>query len=190
MSRRKRKLSIIPIEREGNGRAKRPSRAEMERQARIAAEREARKIIGVVLDQPHRRGNTDQRCESALGRFVIAHRLAPELFDAGQEYAAVVRSHRRLLGLPGVLSNGPGLGHRADDPDIAEKIERLRVRSRDAFSAMRSTDAKLTRWLCCDAGPMDDISPDDPIAIRNITWGLHALAVHFGLIPPARGVMA
>jgi hypothetical protein len=162
----------------------------MERQARIAAEREARKIIGVVLDQPHRRGNTDQRCESALGRFVIAHRLAPELFDAGQEYAAVVRSHRRLLGLPGVLSNGPGLGHRADDPDIAEKIERLRVRSRDAFSAMRSTDAKLTRWLCCDAGPMDDISPDDPIAIRNITWGLHALAVHFGLIPPARGVMA
>jgi len=186
MARHKRKLAIVPIEREGNGRHRRPSRAEMERQAEIAREREARKIKGVVLDQPHRRGNTDQRCENALGRFVIALRLAPELYDAGQEYGGIVRSHRRLTGLPGVLSNGPGAGHTCDDDEIREKIERLRTRSRDAFSSMRPADASLTRWLCVDAGPSDDVDMNDASAVLRIREGLYALAVHFGMLSQNR----
>jgi hypothetical protein len=134
-----------------------------------------------VMRQPHRRMNIDQRCENPLGRFVIALRLAPELYDAGQEYAGIVRSHRRLMGLPGVLSNGPGSGHRCEDADIAEKVERLRVRSRDAYSAMRPSDARITKGLCVEAGPSDDADLNDPAAVISLTWGLNALAVHFGM---------
>lgn len=179
-------ISQKPItlpEREGNGRQKRPSRAELERLRKEAILREERRVIGVVLDQPHRRGNRDQRCESALGRFVIAHRLAPELYDAGQEYAAIIRQHRRLIGLPSSHSNGPGMGYSNDDPEIAAKIERLRVRQRDAYSCMRPSDAAPTRWLCIDAGPMDDVDGADRIRCERIAQGLATLAKHFGLRP-------
>jgi hypothetical protein len=44
--------------------------------------------MATVLAQPHRRGSTDQRCESALGRFVLAQWLRSEVYDAGLSYAA------------------------------------------------------------------------------------------------------
>ena len=177
MGKAKRKHELAPHPREGNGRQQRPSAAEREeaRLMKLHAERLQ------VMRQPHRRMNIDQRCENPLGRFVIALRLAPELYDAGQEYAGIVRSHRRLMGLPGVLSNGPGSGHRCEDADIAEKVERLRVRSRDAYSAMRPSDARITKWLCVEAGPSDDVDLNDPAAVISLTWGLNALAVHFGM---------
>jgi hypothetical protein len=183
MSRKKRKHAMALPEREGNGRHKRPSPAELKRLQKEALLREARRVIGTVLDQPHRRGNRDQLCENALGRFVINRKLARELYDAGQEYAGIVYQHKRLMGLPGTYSNGPGMGHGHDDPEIADKIERLRVRQRDAYSCMRPSDAAPTRWLCVEAGPMEDVDLSDATRCERITYGLLALAKHFGLRP-------
>lgn len=48
-------------------------------------------VKGVVLAQPHRRGDTDQRRASALGRACRRARLRRECYDAGEDYAALVR---------------------------------------------------------------------------------------------------
>jgi hypothetical protein len=45
----------------------------------------------IVLSQPHRRGDSDQFCESAAGRFVLRHALPRPVFDACQEWANLIR---------------------------------------------------------------------------------------------------
>src|ERR1700730_14475530 len=46
-----------------------------------------------VLSQQHRRGETDQRIESPLGRLTLKHKLDRAYFDAGLEYAGMVRCY-------------------------------------------------------------------------------------------------
>jgi hypothetical protein len=46
-----------------------------------------------VLKQPHRRGDADQFCESAVGRFVLQHKLPRAVYDASQEWAGLIRHH-------------------------------------------------------------------------------------------------
>ena len=85
-----------PGTRERNGRLKRPTLAEM-----IAREQEARDIEKVtVLAQPHRRGDTDPWCASALGRFCIAYRLRRECYDAGLIYASMKSKWLAAVGAP------------------------------------------------------------------------------------------
>jgi hypothetical protein len=74
------------------------------------------------------------------------------------------------------------MGWTHDDAEIAEKLERLRVRARDAYSAMRPRDAATTRWLCCEAGPLDDLDASDRERGDKAEWGLYDLAIHFGMI--------
>jgi hypothetical protein len=170
--------------REKNGRLVRPSKAEREA-ARLQA-LHAERVV--VLAQSHRRGNIDQRCESPLGRFVIARKLKPELYDAGEHFQTIVMTWRRLKGLPGVLSNGPGSPVSHDDDAIADRINSLARRMRDADAAMQNRDASAVRWLLFDCPPMDDAT--DPDLCRRIEWGLHDLAIHFGMIPHAIGKSA
>lgn len=66
-----------------------------------------------VLAQPHRRGNTSQLCASALGRFCLRMKLQPALYEAGQEYAGLIRRWRSAKGVPdpeitSALGNGVG----------------------------------------------------------------------------------
>jgi hypothetical protein len=85
-----------PGYREPSGQLKRPTvqqLAELERAAR-----DIEKVV--VLAQPHRRGNSDQRRSSPLGCFVIDHKLRDELYDAGNEYAALVRRLWAAKGVP------------------------------------------------------------------------------------------
>jgi hypothetical protein len=89
------------ILREPNGRPKRPTVKQMEEQIRLRGDVE--KLV--VLMQPHRGGDSDQRRASALGRFVMDHKLRPELYDAGNEYAGLVR---RLWAAKGVPSDQRG----------------------------------------------------------------------------------
>lgn len=172
--------------RERNGRHKRPSRAEMERLAKLAAEREERKVKGVVLDQPHRRGNPDQRCENALGRFVVEEKLKPELYEAGDEFARLTLTWRRLKALPGVIHHGPGNAVTCDEQQLADKINRLARDMRDADSAMRPSDAAAVRWLTLQAGPMDDAKDHGEEFMTRCRDGLYALARHFGMLERRR----
>jgi len=125
---RKRKFG----KREKNGNLQRPSKIERESFQRRMEQVE----MQTVLAQPHRRGNTDQRCESALGRFSIANpKLRRELFDAASDYAGLKRRWRAAKGVPGDVrlgADGSGAGPceatvRAWEAQIAE-IETAIVR--------------------------------------------------------------
>jgi hypothetical protein len=59
-----------------------------------------------VLKQPHRLGDTDQRLESPLGRFVVRNKLRPELYDAGIEYGGLVRHFYHAKGVQIDFSEG------------------------------------------------------------------------------------
>jgi hypothetical protein len=78
----------------------------------LAIAREDREKV-VVLDQPHRRGDTSQLRESALGRFVLDHyadaRMGRTIYDAGQAFADVVRRWRAARGVPSDVRAGGGL---------------------------------------------------------------------------------
>lgn len=89
------------ITREPNGRPKRPTVQQLEELQRQRFDFEK----AIVLSQPHRRGDSDQRRASPLGRFVLDNKLRPELYDAGNEYAGLVR---RLWAAKGVPSDQKG----------------------------------------------------------------------------------
>ena len=80
--------SLHPPRREPSGRRQRTPQRIADAQ-KAAEESEMR----VVLAQPHRRGNRSQLAESPLGRFVLAHSLDRELFDAGEVYAGLKRRY-------------------------------------------------------------------------------------------------
>lgn len=165
-------------QREPNGRLQRPSREEREaaRLRREAGER------ATVLAQPHRRGNYDQLCASALGRFILNHRtdgrgLRRELFEAGEEYAGTVRRWRASKGIPEpFLNSARGSGTGPSD----EAVERLEKR----VTAMRSYVAKESgvqalKWL--DIIVLDDGEIPGAVGCHAV-GALTALAEHLGMI--------
>lgn len=99
-------------QREANGRLKRPTVAQLKE---IEAAR-YRENMRQVAAQPHRRSAPDPldpRLENALGRFCVRLKLRPELYDAGQEWASIVRRWRAAKGCPEPMLRGPqgsGLG--------------------------------------------------------------------------------
>lgn len=90
-----------PGQREANGRLKRI----------IAADRDRNITIDqlVALAQPHRRGDTEQKLASPLGRFVVRHKLREELYDAGNEYAGMVRCYYAAKLPAGAMTGVPQL---------------------------------------------------------------------------------
>ena len=80
----------------------------------------------VVLSQTHRRGNTDQKCASALGRFVMAYKLRSEIYDAGQEYLEVTTRWRGAKGIPtSVHAGGGGCGLGPTDETVDDWSRRI-----------------------------------------------------------------
>jgi hypothetical protein len=108
--------------REKNGRLQRPSAAER-REAQKAREF-AEQLT--VLNQPHRRGNPDQMCGDALGRFVLAHRLGREVYDAGQRYSMLVRRFYASRGIPMFMRDRGGSGRGISEAATAAIAEALK----------------------------------------------------------------
>jgi hypothetical protein len=83
----------------------------------------------VVLGQPHRHGDLDQKTESPLGRFAIRHKLRQELYDAGIEYGTLVRRfYAAKLGTPAIVVTYGGSGKDISSGTakwLAKEIERL-----------------------------------------------------------------
>lgn len=100
-----------------------------------------------VLDQMHRKGSTDQRCESPLGRFTIQHCLRPEVYDAAIEYRHLARSflsakvESRIGIVEAYIGNGCGPSD-AKARWLAEETNRIEgpLKKFDAigFSGLRS----------------------------------------------------
>lgn len=134
-----------PGRREKNGRIKRPS-PDTVRQGDRA----------LVLSQPHRLGDSDQRCASPFGRFCIRYKLCTEILKAGETYAATVRRWRAAKGIPTNESLGGGKG--GDGPSdktvIKWGLERMRC---DQAMASASRDGWLTVLSMLD--PAHDFDP-------------------------------
>jgi hypothetical protein len=103
--------------RQPNGQLKRPTRDE----------REANQLR-VILNQPHRRGKdnpTDQKYESAFGRFCVRNKLREEIYTAGNQYAAKIRRIQAAWGAPTDLRLGEG-GKGGEGP-LLEAVRKLEV---------------------------------------------------------------
>lgn len=142
------------------------------------AEREAgAKQQAVVLAQPHRRGETSQLAGSALGRFILLHRLRREYFDAAEHWATTKRKWLSISGAP--MPDRPG-GTGGDVP-------------RELYASWVKADADASKAMEQAAGPaalaaVRALSVDDsdlpatyPAALP--IKALAALAVHFGYLP-------
>ncbi len=112
--------------REANGRGQRGSRATQQ------AER-ADKIMGVVLAQPHRRGETSHLAESALGRLKLKGLIDDNQLNAGNRYAEIERRYKKhrldsRAGYPQAPMadrvGGSSVDNSEIDPDIAIEAER------------------------------------------------------------------
>lgn len=138
--------AISPRRREKSGKLQRPSKAQMEA---ILKQREEAEM-SVVLNQPHRKGNRDQRCENALGRFVIRMKLRDELYTAGQEFETITRSWRAAKGIPSQLTRGPlGTGNGPSERTVAEWTRTL-IRVQRAMQESTPEGFLEVRKLCLD----------------------------------------
>lgn len=170
-------VNISPPKRYPGGKRVPPATTKAAIEAAQRAREEAEKAV--VLNQPHRRGNNDQRCENALGRFCLQNKLAGELYDAGQQYASLVRQWR--IAIANIHAEGhKNLGSKRDEI-TREEAEKITRRVLEAESALRRVNA--CAWVRHIA--VDDKTGDErklPKESRQVIIdGLLELAVHFGM---------
>lgn len=110
---------LVP-RREKNGRK---SRRLVDRQ-NDASRRLADLEQSVVLRQPHRRGEKSPLAECAIGRFVLAHGIDPECFDAAMSFQRRRAVYRAVVGAPRI-DQVAGTNGSADGPD-KETVARWR----------------------------------------------------------------
>lgn len=159
--------------REPSGKLQRPTAAEREaaRLRREAGER------ATVLAQPHRRGNYDQLCASALGRHVLDHGLRRELYDAGEEYAETARRWRALKGVPvGLQAVGAGSGGEVADEAVIRLSKRL-----DEMRKAIVANGGIETLRTFERVALDHERVPGAIAFR-VTGALITLAEDLGLI--------
>ena len=154
--------------RQPNGKLRRPTVAERDKLAKLKEQAE----MQTVLAQPHRRGNTDQRCASALGRACMALGLPQSYYDAGQNYAALRRRWRAAKGIPTDERLGIGSGAGPEDGTVEgweREIEQI-------WRALHSTGPgvmTLTDRLACDEF---DVLGE---GLEKARLGLECLARHY-----------
>jgi hypothetical protein len=158
----------------------------------IRAEAEERETLSVAIHQPHRRAirgtpidasNADTpfaRQSTPLGRLCIARKLRTECYQAGDEYAEVLRQAKAAMGLS-VPYSPRGEGQTAlteDELQAMRDAARIRERKCNAILVgVHPRAARVLEMLCYDQ--RDICAEETTIAIR----GLDALArLAFGLI--------
>jgi hypothetical protein len=164
---RKRKLG----KREPNGRPLRPTVAQLVELQRAREETEKQ----VVLAQPHRRGERDQKAASALGRFCLRHKLEGELYQAGEDYGNLVRRWRIAKGIPVQGRPGRSLGLEPDGATVrawGRRINEIEDRLLEGGPGILGAIG----WLI-----LSDCDPH-PVNERAIIYGLRLLADELDLL--------
>ena len=162
MARKGRKRKIVT--REPNGRASRQIA-----QPQIFME-------AVVLAQPHRKGNTDQRCATVLGHFCVRNKIRAELTDAGEEYGATVRRWRAAKGIPSPFHNEAAGSGRGPSDDTVATWQRRMLEMECAMMREGIRSLLAVKQLVLDG---NDLGMDQTDAAID---GLMVLAVHLGTI--------
>jgi hypothetical protein len=163
--------------RETNGRLQRPTLEQM----RAIETAQRLRETDVVAMQPHRRwakNPRDERLESALGRFVLAHGLRSELLDAGLSWAKQFKRWCQIHGVRAPYPTTPRGGGGADPED--DEIDRVN-RTIDAIDYELKGRGQIAylgaRSLCLDDADISTEATADAIA------GLVVVAVHLGRLP-------
>ena len=132
-----------------------------------------------VWEQPHRREfdeANDPLCSTALGRFVLRHRLRRELYYAGVAYLRAFTLYRISIGAPAPTPKSGSLqvrigGHLVELSDISAK---------KALSEYMAADRCLGK---CRATILALTIEDRDITDGGMAiMGLAALAGHYGLM--------
>jgi hypothetical protein len=161
--------------REQNGRAQRGLKPERED-----------KIMGIVLAQPHRRGERSQLVAYALGRLLHTQQISIEQFNALETYTRLASRYMRdVLGSSyhwprssiANMANGGAWATFNTDPD-EESVEQTQRDWADAMNAfadnglMRAIPA-LARICLMDMDPVDDQLGDARLAanVLHRLWG-------------------
>lgn len=162
-------------ERYPSGQLKRPNTVQQIAEAeRARADQE--KIA--VLSQPHRRGEQSQLAGSALGRFILKHKLRSECYDSAEQWAIIKRKWLSAMGarLPEKI-HGTG----ADIP--LELVNSWRDQDYEAQQAMLrygGPDGLLSvTWMAFD--DFEFAPGADAVLAKK---ALLALAVYFGQLHP------
>ena len=87
--------------------------------------------MATVLAQSHRNGSTDQRCGSAIGRFVLARKLKLAVYHAADEYGGLVRRWRAARGIASEVRDWAG-GSGEGPSDATVRGWRARIDTLDA----------------------------------------------------------
>lgn len=176
------KSAISPPHREKNGRKQRPSAAEIAAAQKEAEANALHQVVGLVLNQPHRMGDNDQRLHCALGRMCKRLKLRDELYRAGDEYAALVR--RWLIAIGGIRPEGHKASGNSQEEITREIADKLTARLDEADAVLKRSGAyPWVRHICVDY-PSQNVSELPPIAGAKARQGLFDLAVHFGMLKP------
>jgi hypothetical protein len=130
-----------------------------------------------VLAQPHRRGETSQKAESAFGRFCLRNRLGEPAWLAGEEYREAVQRFRILKGIPG--STAHGQRGEAGGEVTAAQVDAAYNLQKSLTKVMYDKTATgfYAMWGMAVEG--EDSPPVDKWAIDAVA----ALATHLGYLP-------
>lgn len=171
MSRPGRKRKMAPRTPCGKIKLRRPTMTEL-----ATLDREARQSeMQVVLLQPHRLGDTDQLCVSALGRFVKAHKLRREYHDAAESYAGLVRRLWAAKGVPTDQRSGEtGSGIGPSDATV-RKWEKEELAVRTALMRVHTQAFLTVRRVA-----IEDREIRDEMA-QFLIAGLKVVAVEYGM---------
>lgn len=156
--------------RQPNGQLRRPTLAELKGQEHALRMAETQ----AVLNQPHRLGNSDPRIGSEFGRFTVNHKVAQEIFDAGEHYGAVMRRWRSAMGIP--TTERLNEGGKGDGPSRAA-VKSWEREIDDADAAMARADM---RGAICVKNLVADHIPVPAVHIAGCVAALVALACETG----------
>jgi len=139
-----------------------------------------------VLSQPHRRGDSSELRESALGRFIIDSGAGIECFHAADEYRCLVYKWQLATGIhvpAWVREEFGGSGEEMDEDrlkDWAEKIDDWNAKRKDCEKALKA--AGLTAFEAAQRMIFQDIMPENVI-VQSVKRALLSLGIELGKFP-------
>ena len=139
-----------------------------------------------VLSQPHRRGDSSELRESALGAFIIDSGAGIECFHAADEYRCLVYKWQLATGIhvpAWVREEFGGSGEEMDGDRLkawAETIDDWNKKRKDCEKALKA--AGITAFEAAQRMIFEDFKPDNSIVLP-VKRALLSLAIELGKFP-------
>ena len=185
MAKRKDKKGISPAHRVGNRRSRSKSAKKNNLQSKINDENQPIDFIAKI--QPHRRGSTNPRLCSAIGRIIEgAHDLTrgvsrQALHDTATRYSEIYRQYQAVVASnDGLSTSGMGTGAQLDDA-AALKIKRAYNGMLHEIRCMGRDTRYALAFVCLEHHDETWQPSDSGLTEHYCIEGLIRLANYFGI---------